>query len=1112
MRRLLLLLVVCCAPLTLFAVDADDGDAARAARRTTVVSGPAPAASTTVNASRGGGRTNAASAPSGGTHTPASGATRGGTTTTPVSRTATVLRERQVVNPRESGARTVSDGRTITSRTATPTASRTAATTSVTGRGASSTASRGKNSPSSFQLTSGTSRSAVSTASRSAIPSRGINRTSGTASPSRAAGTSAAARSAIAGKIARAAGEITAGEIDVLGTNYQQCRQVFYDCMDEFCANKDSQLKRCACSSRIHDFDGVKKQLADAEEKMLDFSQRLLTVNMDKEDAAAINTATEGELAFQQKDKSESKKLLDEIAEKLKSTSSVNDGRDMSTISWSLNADAAFDTLDATLGATTTSKEGTDLYDAALPVCREMAAEICDEDSLALAESGYQMAIEQDCNIVSKAYDAQFESAREKIRESSALLDMSRLNIYDERNSDDILTCKKKMLAMLSSSTVCGDDLGQCLDTSGQYIDPSTGAAVLTENLSNLANLITAPTGEETWASKNQKYVTYLNSKKKYIEPAMEKCQDIADMVWDEFIEDALSQIKLAQNKKLEDMRQSCTEVTAKCVSNTAKSISDFDSRALSIFGVWADKTVNEMCSSVTKACTALLNISDTAQDWSTGVDEIAMDTTYDAIIKTCREVGKNCIIQTCKSVSGNFGLCEDVHNSVNRAAILNRQACWSEVQNCVKNAGGEQVIKITDRLYETSATGVARSSTRDTTPIHDQASEFYQYVQTTDNGEEGRFYTLMYDSTGNKKFVYSNKDLRQNNIYTYHNYDEYKTDADGKNFVGDAQGNLQILKQVVFDTCADECHDQTEAGKEACRTCRLAELVWGNCERHASTNLNNALDHNQIKKPVSGHDTLLYWFAQNTGTDRVLDSCADTTCPLGFTNVDGECINTIDLSLGEHRNCKEISRISVGKAGADTNPSVMGIDPSNPGVLQNCCFAGKDKSGNCCTTGSSAQSNGVAAMYSKSGSAVTIENICTADSSDYYQIVAQYGNKFLACVGTVVETPGTGTDGYPSGTTLTCNGQYVLVEVKGDKYYYDTATMTAQNFYNCFKTDENADNQKQIYSPLAETGKWMPSCSATDGTFTGTCSCGLSTDVNFAPQNWQVQFIEIPK
>ena len=128
--------------------------------------------------------------------------------------------------------------------------------------------------------------------------------------------------------------------------------------MDEFCANKDTQLKRCACSSRIHEFDSTKQNLANVEEKLMDFSQRLITVNMEREDAEALYKPTEGELAYATDDTSASKKMLDEIAKKL--NTSFNDSnfdQSLNAISLSLNMDSAFDTIDSMAGASTTAKK-----------------------------------------------------------------------------------------------------------------------------------------------------------------------------------------------------------------------------------------------------------------------------------------------------------------------------------------------------------------------------------------------------------------------------------------------------------------------------------------------------------------------------------------------------------------------------------------------------------------------------------------------------------------------------------------------------------------------------------------------------------------------------------
>ena len=649
--------------------------------------------------------------------------------------------------------------------------------------------------------------------------------------------------------------------------NFSACRDVFYECMDEFCANKDSTLKRCACSARIHEFDKTKEQLAAVEDKLLDFSQRLLTVNMDKEDALAINTATEGEVAYAVQDTSKSKKLLDDIAKKL--NTSFNDSnfdQNLNAISLSLNTDAAFDNIDSMMGASTTTKSGTELYRAALPICREMALEICSENDLSIAESGYQMSIAQDCNTVAKSYETQNDQARAKIKESSALLDMSRLNIHQERNSDDILTCKAKMLEKLTDTTVCGTDMVKCLDYTGRYIDPTTGQAFLTDSLAQLTTLITRPTPEETWtsAAENKDFILFLQSKKAYLEPAMENCQDISTYVWDAFIEDALAQIKLAQDAKLEEVRQSCTTLTTQCLSDVNQSITDFDARALSVFGVKADLTVNAMCADIKNTCTALINAigtttdekGNTINDWQQGITEITTEKTYTTLLNTCREVGKNCIIRTCTDISGNFGLCTNIDTSVNRKSVISRRACWGEVEQCIRDAGEEAINNIMTKQGRTA------------------------------NYKGGHIYDILY---GNKGLIL---------IET--------TPENPAAVCNIKQEPIQCPKKTYKYP-----HQWWPEGKDAptfdWQVYRLTEQIWGNCENNPSDETN---DYNRIiinydeLQSDNTDETLLSWFARNTNTADALDSCRDTTCGYGTTLHEGMCVSTSQFSDTDKKYC----------------------------------------------------------------------------------------------------------------------------------------------------------------------------------------------------------------
>jgi len=831
-----------------------------------------------------------------------------------------------------------------------------------------------------------------------------------------------------------------------MGRDYKTCREVYYECMDEFCANKDAQLKRCACSSRLHDFDKVKKSLTNVEDKLLDFNQRLLTVNMDKEDAEALFTATEGELAFNKKDTSASKKILDEISKKLNSGGDDSFSQNMSAISLSLNTDAAFDNVDSLMGASTTTKEGVALYNAALPVCREMAAEVCDEEALAIAESGYQMTIEQDCNTIAKTYETQTDQAREKIREGGALLDISRLDIYQQRNSDDILTCKKKMLTQLTDTSVCGENLGKCLDMSGQYIDPSTGQAFLTENLANLSQLITRPTGNQTWtdAPGNDRFITYLNSKKKYLEPAMENCQDIADDVWDIFIEDALAQIKLAQDAKLEEVRQSCTTLTAQCLTDTAKSISDFDARALSTFGVKADKTVNDMCASVRTACTALLDTIGGADDWVGGMTQIATDKTYDTIMQTCREVGRACIIQTCKSVSGNFGMCESVQNSVNRKAIINRTSCWGEVKQCVAEAGEEAINQI------------------------------FAQIETDNAPNGGTFYEELYNMGFDNLHFTNNKDSLT------HCYQQEGTTT------------------CIYDICATECgctinkNEQLDTCTKStdinCRICRLAEKIWGNCEAAPDAEIEIKDAHNKILMPADTNiSTLLSWFAQNTGTTGDTANCRDTSCPSGYYIIPG---NEGMIICGDTQ-----YRTDDDKYCSEDNGNKINITAT----ITNCCTS-KTETRNgittCCPITTTAQDY-EQALYGQSSRSKPY--ICTANTA---KTVVKFQHTFtgfptsdfhLVCIsnnGTPVEAQDKDTDTkYPGGKTVKCNGKFVYVDSAGRHidphatqtpymtYSKDKGTVICKYFDEWFQVD--IEGEKKL-----DASKNPIPCN--DGTLTG--------------------------
>ena len=107
-----------------------------------------------------------------------------------------------------------------------------------------------------------------------------------------------------------------------------------------------------------------------------------------------------------------------------------------------------------------------------------------------------------------------------------------------------------------------------------------------------------------------------------------------------------------------------------------------------------------------------------------------------------------------------------------------------------------------------------------------------------------------------------------------------------------DAGTDVKTGTKMVYDICLADA----AGGDIDWATCRLAEQIWGNCEFAPETQLSATDEHNKIwvMKKDDTNETLLSWFARNTGTADMVDSCRDTSCPAGFRQDSyGTCIDS---------------------------------------------------------------------------------------------------------------------------------------------------------------------------------------------------------------------------
>ncbi len=365
------------------------------------------------------------------------------------------------------------------------------------------------------------------------------------------------------------------------GAEYEQCKSAFFTCMDQFCQLKNDSFRRCSCSDRVFEFQEISDTYQKASEKLTEFSEDLDVVGMTREQAAAMKTASEGEDAMTE-DKSASKQLLQAIMNSIKGGDASVGGKykDLNSIMISADMSNAFGMDDS--GQIIASYNGSTLYKAVYPKCRNAVKEDCNNVSLQRAVNAYLMAIEQDCNSVESALSTQQKSLKASTHQSSAMLDLARVENRRKHNADDVATCLANVESSIQSEEVCGAGYHKCLDN-GQFIDVTTGAPLTgVADFYKLGELLTFKEDADIKDKKlstlqsNRSFVqSFENKTKKFAADALDKCSEDADYVWQQYLDRALLDIYYAQQSKVKEIKQSCLTLVAKCYDNQSVSIAN---------------------------------------------------------------------------------------------------------------------------------------------------------------------------------------------------------------------------------------------------------------------------------------------------------------------------------------------------------------------------------------------------------------------------------------------------------------------------------------------------------------------------------------------------------
>lgn len=757
--------------------------------------------------------------------------------------------------------------------------------------------------------------------------------TRGAATASR--GTTTAARSVAPQKttVARAAIDSTDLSDTRTGAAYETCKAAYFTCMDQFCKLKNDDYRRCSCSDRVYDLTDVKTVMQDANSKLTEFTESLDAVGMTKNQATAMRTASEGENALTS-DSSASKALLQAIMNSIRGEDASVGGKfsALNSINLSFDTANAFGMTDA--GQVIAAYNGTNLYTAVYPSCRNAVRADCTDAALQRAVTAYLMAVEQDCNTVQTMINETKKKMTAAVRESSAMLDLARIENRQKHNSDDMTACIANVEAAILSEEVCGAGYHKCLDN-GEFIDISTGAPIIgVVRFYELEHLLTfneaASTAEQKLSkvANNRIFVKNFEKRvKKFAEPALDKCTEKADLVWEDYLDKAMLDIFYAQKAKVAEIKRGCFDFVSACYVNGDNALT---AAMTEVMGDAAVVLQPDRISLNSAVCREYVSSCDNMFDGNIVKQYISERETNDTLT-ACRAVVKQCFDKFGGASYENFyypysGLFSSSHAPdwftlcANSDCSKYKSPCaiqLSEISSCSskdmmeKAFGGFDLVPVNDeRIYSPTGTkkeyGLVKGSGLDTEldyrglrPTGVATEVYYQIIdilKTQCLNLQGRFVELQFV----KEDMYKKDDICAANFRNisagqYINLADLYGVGDGENMCPRNYGNTVDIKSWGVCNCWENGARRSKWGKSVKCVAEMpvdTEMNDANCDATA------VLEESTDETP-----------AQNWCTQSLV-SKKNQVCPLNTTGVpepDGAC----KWSSPDYTN--EVTKIPVG-------------------------------------------------------------------------------------------------------------------------------------------------------------------------------------------------------
>ena len=322
----------------------------------------------------------------------------------------------------------------------------------------------------------------------------------------------------------------------------QECYDLYYGCMDQFCISDNENGGSCACSDLSIEYE---KQFAEIQSIFAE-AERIASEEVEK-----VKLGAQADIVFTgTREYDEDGNLVDV----------ENIGKSKQQDLLSLWDDVEEDVFEEDEEIDFSDLVGSALYQSAQELCLGQIPDSCSGD-MALLQKMYERQITSDCKAFENSIAKQKKEADLALVNANADVRKALAESFEEANKYDLGQCTVQFKKCMQTADACGANWENCV------------SIVASENMQNNEAVSTAGSRVELVDTYDitESTMDVLNSKRMICENVLGQCVAVRDMVWPAFLKEAAPTIRVAEAAAESKFRQSCLATISDCIHTACR-------------------------------------------------------------------------------------------------------------------------------------------------------------------------------------------------------------------------------------------------------------------------------------------------------------------------------------------------------------------------------------------------------------------------------------------------------------------------------------------------------------------------------------------------------------